>query len=211
MKNVSHYGFIACAKEIVSFSGSRNITINYLAMTSAPDVVSEIDAVNVDYSNNNNNSFTANSSRCQHVKFSHKYVKPPYLFVSAEKKYDIPGGQSIFWVSKITTTDFIVCSDVLYNDAIKINFVVKGSVKNCPPYLQYYVNANNTGDCGCIKMCSTQNGYLLNSSRICGSNGVSYDSKCEMYKHHCEQHGTKVLPPKVAHSGGCASKLSLKL
>lgn len=209
IKSVSRHGFRACAKEIVSFSGSRNITISFLAVTSSQNLVSEIRAVDLGYSGNNNKTFTTNSSLCQHVKFSNTYVKPPYVFVTPETNYNLPEGESISWVSKITHVDVIVCSKVWFNSTLKINFVVKGDVRNCPSHLQFHVNANGTGICRC-KMCSNQRTHDLKSNRVCGSDGVTYDSKCKMYKQHCEKHGMKALPLKVAHMGECASKFLLK-
>ena len=205
LKNVSTVGFTACVKEMIAFSGSREVYINFIAAT--PGSIFTKESTHIDHQSTTDDL----SDTCFFKNLENMYHLPPYIFTSVET----PGNAStndepaLAWVKHISNTTATVCVRSSQRGLIRIHLIIKGtisscSVFSCPSHLECQLTSNMTPYCGCIRNCSHDE-----KNELCGSDFNNYQSVCMMNKKHCQSFGndTKSILT-VRHYEKCQGKIN---
>lgn len=206
LRNVTNSGFMVCYKESMAYSGSRNISVHYVAIAKEQHNVTEHGTI----------MFSRGSSwSCRKFFYKFKYLGNPRVFVTPE---EVPlqetRGVLVSWVKATLSTYVEICA--MHPDDgirirerdVKVNYIVQGQISpctyvTCPDHLQCRVHYRNGTYCGCIERCTD----VSPSDTICGTDFVTYASICHMYKDRCERYGTSFSTTvKVAHMGKCERK-----
>ncbi|XP_057294911.1 uncharacterized protein LOC130623439 isoform X2 [Hydractinia symbiolongicarpus] len=202
LRDVRHSGFKVCYKESMTYSGSRNISVHYMAVAEDKHNITEHGILMF--------SRGLNSS-CKTLFFKLEYIGTPFVFVTPEEiSYQGTRGVLISWVKTIRPTYAEVCAMHSEDDAgirerdMTVHYLVQGKISpcnyvTCPDHLQCRLRANRTY-CGCIQQCLN----VSSSKTFCGTDFVTYASRCHLYKDHCERYKNLSYPTvKVAHMGKC--------
>lgn len=206
LRHVSSLGFDVCFKEVVAFSGTKNISVNYIALSGSIYNFTEYGSIH----------FSKRSdSICKRMQFSFEYIKTPYVFTTPEEVMNKTGGGALIsWVKSINFNYADICAKSSEEDLetrendMKVNYIIQGvlspcSYVSCPYHLQCRLNYLNEPYCGCIQQCQD----LSNTSVVCSTDFETYQSECYIHKTHCEKYGnTTRSEVKVAHMGKCESK-----
>ena len=198
LKNVTNNGFTVCSREIISYSGDRNVSINYIAATNGDSNIQEV----------NNLIYPASSQtqRCVIKKFKDIFMKVPDLYISVEAFGD-GDAPMISWVKSVTQTQAEICLKSTRNEQHKIHMVISGEISactnyNCPDHLECQLTTDLKPYCGCISSCAGKE-----ERKFCGSDFMNYRSMCELHQRHCQKHGNSSKTNiTIKHYGECQGK-----
>jgi len=153
LKSVTNSSFTVCAREMIAFSGQRNITINYIATSAGDANFQEINEIIFPTS--------SQSKRCLIKKFDNEYINNPDIFVSVEVDHDEP---SMVWLKSVTTKQAEIClKTITHNKAHKVHIILTGDVSpcthhKCPNHLECRLTSSKQTYCGCITNCVGKEG-----------------------------------------------------
>ena len=206
LENVSSVGFTACVKEMIAFSGKREVGIKFIAATSKSKSVQE--SIHIDHESNKDDL----SDSCTDKPFQNKYLSTPYVFTSIE----IVGNTStrdppaLVWVKQVSITKATVCVRSSKKAKYRIHLITKGTIYpcvnySCPSHLECQLDSTLMPYCGCIQDCTKYN----SSGEFCGSDLHNYQSVCMMNKEHCQQFGMKSKSNvTIKYHGSCQGLLN---
>ncbi|XP_066922095.1 uncharacterized protein [Clytia hemisphaerica] len=200
MKDVSRDGFTVCAKEMIDFIGKRKVQVNYIAASRETNEFQEIHQFVVQ-----KEARDLSNRKCFEKSFSKIYSKPPCVFTSVESNNG-SAAPVIIWTKRINHTKVEVCLTTSEMRAtFKIHLLIKGDISpctyfSCPGHLECHINASNIIPyCGCISSCGD-----AEMKPVCGSNRMTYQSKCHMNQQVCQRYGNTTKPNiTMKHYGEC--------
>ena len=208
LRNVTTRGFTFCYKEMYAFSGTRNISVHYVAVAGMIHNVTEHGKVMFSKTNN---------ALCVRQPFKFLYLTDALVFVTpAEEEQE---GELIAWVKNVAKSYFEVCAknsedNIMKRDVnMKVHFIVQGQVSpcsfhTCPSHLQCQLTSLIQPYCGCIRSCSTASIGKTNTMKgeFCGTDSMTYKSVCELHKSYCDRYGNNSKTSvTLAHYGKCQS------
>ena len=201
LKNVSSVGFTACVKEMVTFSGKRQVNISYVAVTSGSEFAQESthfihESIMDDLSNT-----------CVDRNLQNEYLTTPYVFTAIETvgQPSTKDEPVLVWIKTITKTKATVCVRSSQKAKYRIHLIIKGTISpcssfSCPNHLECQLTSRSTPYCGCIQNCAKYN----DTRDFCGSDFKNYQSICLMHKDHCQRYGNKSKSNvTINHYGKC--------
>ena len=215
LRNVSRSGFDVCYREMISFSGKRNVSIDFVAVVGPVNNFTEVGSTRFHHGMHNlHNYYVKNENErfCKNYTFQYSYSRPPYVFITPEDRNG-SGGQLIAWVHSIEKTHAFICAKNSMDTKtrrikdINVHYIIQGPVDvcnnfSCPVNLQCHTNKENQPYCGCITHC-----FRATGETICGTNFMTYESVCHLRKHACERNGNySSTNVSVAYQGKCRSK-----
>ena len=218
LRNVTDISFEMCYREVLAFSGSRNITINYIALA----ITQTFNSTNATNSFTEHgtklfqgklNQFQSNEAKfCEWMSLKFIYQFIPNIFVTPEEGAGGTGGELVAWVKSVSKRRVEICAknskDSLTHRVkpIKVHYQVQGklhpcSFHKCPSHLECQAVNLKQPYCTCISSCPRS------SKLFCGTDYVTYQSMCHLYQSHCRSHGNNSMTNvTIAHHGKCQSK-----
>ena len=203
LKNVSYQGFEVCAKEMLDFSGVRDLHVPFVAVTKNDGNIQEASHMIISHQPNN-------QIQCFDHSFENTFSSPPNVFTSIESLAgDLP---VILWTRSVSKTKANICVIKTLSSPLtitskssnfKIHLIIKGNLSSCntfscPNHLECHLKADLKAFCGCLKSCRSDN------RSFCGSDFKDYDSVCLLNKQHCERYGSGSKSNiTVLHYGKC--------
>ncbi|XP_057295079.1 uncharacterized protein LOC130623591 isoform X2 [Hydractinia symbiolongicarpus] len=201
LRNVSKSGFDICAKESVAFSGYRNISAHYIALSNRSNNFTEFGKL----------EFMGNRSNlCQKLHFEFIYTANPKVFTTPEQvENGDRSGAIISWIKRMTTKYVEICTkhaddtSIMRKRDVSVHYIVTGVIDECtyficPSHLECQKDFRNRAYCGCIRSCGNE------SDAFCGNDFVTYSSQCQLDKSHCERYGNNSRHNvTIAHPGKC--------
>ena len=199
LKNVSSTGFTACVKEMIAFSGKRDVNLNFIAATADSEMIQEVTHFNYESTEDDL------SDRCIEKNFQKDYISTPYVFTSIETVGNgyLKEDPAIVWINRLSSTKVTVCVRSSRKGKFRIHLITKGEVSpctnfSCPDHLECQLTLKTTPFCGCIKNCAKYN----DSKDFCGSDFNNYESVCLMNKDHCQRFGNESKSNVTIHHYG---------
>jgi len=203
LKGVTDKGFTVCLREIINYSGDRDISISYVAVSATDSNIAEVNSL----------LFPASSQiqRCVVKKFNNVFLAIPHLYTSVE----VFGGSDepmMSWVKSITLTQAEICLKSTRNEQHKIHMIISGQISactnySCPDHLECQLTLDQEPYCGCIRNCSGEE-----QREFCGSDFLTYTSMCDLRQRHCQRYGnTSEMNVVIKHYGKCQCKFRTNL
>uniref|UniRef100_A0A7M5WI73 Uncharacterized protein n=1 Tax=Clytia hemisphaerica TaxID=252671 RepID=A0A7M5WI73_9CNID len=193
LKSVSVTNFTVCTKEMIDFSGSRDVIINFVAASQTSDLLKEIHHIKIPKGDIQPNT------TCIEKQLSNIFIDPPYVFTSVES----PSEPAISWTKGISQSKVEICIAMSHATDTEIHLIVDGNISpctnvSCPDHLECQVNKTNAkAFCGCIQRCDVH-------QEFCGSDRQTYDSFCRMNQLHCWRNGAESKSNvTIQHYGKC--------
>ena len=201
LKNVSSTGFTACVKEMIAYSGRRDVNIRFIAATGDSEMIQE--ATHFNYESTEDDL----SDRCIEKNFQNEYISTPYVFTSIESVSNESSSKeepALVWINNIFLTKVTICVRSSRKGKFRIHLITKGDLSpctnfSCPGHLECQLTWGTlTPFCGCIKNCAKYN----DSKDFCGSDFNNYESVCLMNKDHCHRFGNESKSNVTIHHYG---------
>lgn len=204
LNNVSMHGFEICAKEMLDFSGIRDVNVRYIAITKDDENAEEISHLTITHQSNNNRI------QCFDYPFKNYFLSTPDIFTSVESLDTSKDSPVVVWTRSISRTQAKTCIKVSHSKSseYKIHILIKGDMSSCndfhcPDHLECQFKADLKPFCGCIKSTTCEKNADDNKS-FCGSDFKDYDSHCWLNKQHCERFGPQSKSNvTILHYGKC--------
>ena len=139
LKNVSPRGMRVCAKEMLDYSGVRDVLISFIAVTEKDENVKESSHLLV-------TPALSKPFECFNLAFDRSYIFPPSVFTSIETIVGsvdecVVGNTAVIsWIQKVTATKVRVCvkpvssTSPINPSKYKIHFIVEGDLSSCDSY-----------------------------------------------------------------------------
>ena len=204
--NVTQNGFHICMKELYPFSGSKQITVKYIAVgnnTIEFPEAGKIRLTEISHMRQEKDRF------CYTLSYKFSYTPKPYVFVTAEVgENKCPGVRS--WVKEIHNKHAVVCasatSDTLQERKtnITLHYLINGrkdscSTFDCPLGQECVLNSDLQPTCNCTSYC------IDTYEPVCGHDSITYNNSCQFLRAVCLQEGTSANR-NYSHLGECKSK-----
>ena len=207
--NVTKSGFHVCMKEMYPFSGTKQITVKYIAVGNDTIEFPEVGKMHLTEISHMRQE---NDRSCYTLSYKFSYTPKPYIFVTAEvDEKGCPGVRS--WVKEIHNRRAVICasatSDTLQerNTDITLHYLINGrkdpcSNVTCPIGQECVLNSNFEPNCACASYC------IDTYDPVCGHDSITYNNTCQFFRAICLQNGTSGNRTYL-HLGECKSKYFL--
>ena len=209
LMNVTKSGFHVCMKEMYPFSGTKQITVKYIAVGNDTIEFPEVGKMHLTEISHMRQE---NDRSCYTLSYKFSYTPKPYIFVTAEvDEKGCPGVRS--WVKEIHNRRAVICasatSDTLQerNTDITLHYLINGrkdpcSNVTCPIGQECVLNSNFEPNCACASYC------IDTYDPVCGHDSITYNNTCQFFRAICLQNGTSGKRTYL-HLGECKSKYFL--
>ena len=209
LKNVSSIGFTACVKEMIAFSGKRDVNIYFVAATADSEMIQE--ATHFNYESTEDDLL----DRCIEKNFQNEYLSPPYVFTSIESVSNESSKENpvLVWTKRVSSTTATICVRSLHKRKYRIHLINKGNTSpcsnfSCPGHLECQLTWGTlTPFCGCIQNCAK----YKDSKEFCGSDFNNYESVCLMNKDYCQRFGNESKSNVTIHHYGKCQGMFLEV
>ena len=210
LRGVDRDGFVVCVKELLEFSGKRDVQINYVASTATANESRQEDHIKETKRISLVPVIHNSSITCITRQLKHTYLRQPNIVTSVEV---VGGGDSkaagaaVSWVRLPNrrdwhTYEFCVSTKNPGKEHL-IHVLVDGQISpcsmyECPTHLACQLRFGELPYCTCARECFEMKDVF------CGSDHRTYSSMCELNRHHCLRHGNESTTSITKlHSGSC--------